>query len=77
MSARIFTQNRWNGGVSNDENAGQSGSYYDGRGIEIRRNSRCFSLTRNATNESDLQGIPYFIDPAGNGGSGIVGTSKT
>lgn len=75
--SKFFFQNRWNGGISNDPNAGLSGCVFDSRGVDVRSDSRCFSLTRNATNEVDLQGIPYFIDAYGNGSAGIVGTSKT
>lgn len=35
--------------MSNDEYVGQPGSFYNGEGVEIRKNSKCFYLSNNGT----------------------------
>lgn len=47
MARKKVTIDKWYGGMSNDPSIGWVGSFYDGRWVEIRKNSRKVKLSSN------------------------------
>ena len=47
MARKKVTLDKWYGGMSNDPSIGWVGSFYDGRWVEIRKNSRKVKLSSN------------------------------